>query len=389
MSIRPPASDFSGAQARAGSLSREVVETACEALIIRRGVDESTMAEERKRVSKNRPAEKAAIRAVRDLLEDANHIYQPVLGSDDIGKDAYVDIIEDDEVTGDVIALQIKGGKSFRRSRGYAIPCGPKDRELWRTSSIPVFGIVHDDGRLYWTNLTAWARALGDDERPPSAPVDATFTLDARRLSGFLTQARAYLRADGPPALIDLASSDPLRQRAAVIDAFGLGRSDARPLLLLRTSLRYMRERTSLGPAIQVLTLVVGHGDIYWTADNWLPDAVRSAVRRELRWSPDEVEQLIAVTEAEEWSRGGLGQSVHALLDADPDVNAAIERVYTTTSDHEVALRCLMILVDAARDQGLAEWSRLIDARPGLSRDDLTRELGALLHEFGFFTLWG
>ena len=235
----------------------------------------------RKRVRPNRPTELAAIRAVQELLEDANHIYQPVLGGNDIGKDAYVDIVDAGEVTGDVIALQIKGGASFRRARGYAIPCTAADRELWRSSSIPVFGIVHDAGKLHWTNLTAWARALPSDARPAAAPVDATFGLDERRLPGFLGEARAYLRADGPPALVDLASSDPVRQRAAIFDAFGLARGDARPLLLLRASLRYMRDRAALAHAIHVLTLTVGHGDIFWTADKWLPDAVRAAVRAE------------------------------------------------------------------------------------------------------------
>jgi len=109
-----------------------------------------------------------------------------------------------------------------------------------------VFGIVHDAGKLPWTNLTSWARALGSDEHPPAAPLDPAFTLDERRLPSFVNQARLYLRAGGPPALVDLASSDPARQRAAVIDAFGLARNDARPLLLVRASLRYMRDRAVL-----------------------------------------------------------------------------------------------------------------------------------------------
>jgi len=346
------------------------------------------MAGARKRVRPNRPAELAAIRVVQALFEDANHIYQAVLGSNDIGKDGYVDIVDHGDVTGDVIALQIKGGESFRRSRGYAIPCTASDRELWRSSSIPVFGVVHDADKLHWTNLTAWARALGGDERPPAAPVDATFTLDERRLPSFLNQARAYLRADGPTALVGLASSDPVHQRAAVGDAFGLARNDVRPLLLLRASLRYMRDRAALAPAIQVLTLTVGHGDIFWTADNWLPEAVRDAVRGELRWSAAEAEQLMAVTEPEEWCRGGLGQDVHALLDADPNVNRTIERVYITTTDNEVAYRCMLILIDAAGPDGLAEWTRLVECRPGIATDDFTIELRRLLEEFGVFTLW-
>lgn len=342
----------------------------------------------RKRVRTNRPVELAAIRAVQALLEDANHIYQSVLGSNDVGKDAYVDIVVDGEVTGDVIALQIKGGESFRRRRGYAIPCTAADRELWRSSSIPVFGIVHDADKMYWTNLTAWARALPSDAHAPAAPVDATFVLDSRRLPGFLRQARAYLRADGPAALVDLASPDPVRQRAAVGDAFGLARNDARPLLLLRASLRYLRDRAALAPAIHALTLTVGHGDIFWTERNWLPKPVCDAVRAELRWSPGEVEQLIAVTEPDDWWRGGLGQDVHALLDADPSVNSAIEYVYVTTQNDEVAYRCMLILIDGARHDGLAEWTRLIDRRPALATDDFAIELRRLLEEFSVFTLW-
>jgi hypothetical protein len=342
----------------------------------------------RKRVRPNRPTELAAIGAVQALLENANHIYQPVLGSNDIGKDAYVDIVDAGEVTGDVIALQIKGGASFRRASGYAIPCTAADRELWRSSSIPVFGIVHDAGVLHWTNLTAWARGLPSDARPAAAPVDATFCLDERRLSGVLGQARAYLRADGPPALIDLASSDPARQRAAIFDAFGLARHDPRPLLLLRASLRYMRERAALAPAIHILTLTVGHGDIFWTADNWLPERIRDAVRGEFRWSAAEVEQMIAITDHMEWDRGGLGQDVHALLDADPDVNHAIESVYVTTTNDDVAHRCLLILIDAAGRDGLAEWTRLINRRPAFGTDDFAIELRRLLEESGVFTLW-
>ena len=101
-----------------------------------------------------------------------------------------------------------------------------------------------------------------------------------------------------------------------------------------------------------------------------------------------EVEQLIAITDPEEWNRGGLGQDVHALLDADPNVSHAIETVYVATTDDDVAFRCLLILIDAAGRDALAEWTRLIERRPALASDDLAIELRRLLEEFGFFTLW-
>ncbi len=268
----------------------------------------------------------------------------------------------------------------------YAIPCTPADRELWRSSSIPIFGVVHHTGNLCWTNLTAWTRSLASDAQPPAAPVDATFRLDQRGLPSFLRQARAYLRADGPPALVDLASPDPTRQRAAVFDAFGLGRHDPRPLLLLRASLRYMHDRVVLEPAIRILTLTVGHGDIFWTHDNWLSESICDAVRPELRWSAAEVEQLIGATD--DWWRGGLGQDVHALLDADPNVNNAVERAYMATPNDDVAYRCMQILIDAARSDPLGEMTRLITLRPTLATDDFAIELRTQLEEDNIFRLW-
>jgi hypothetical protein len=137
-----------------------------------------------------------------------------------------------------------------------------------------------------------------------------------------------------PVPLLDLASGDPI-QWVAVADASRLARNDARPLLLLRASLRYMRDRAALA-RIHVLTLTVGRGDILSTADNWLPESVCNAVRRDLRWSAAEVEQPIAITDQSEWCRGGVRQRVHALLDADADVTHVIERVYVTTQNDEV-----------------------------------------------------
>ena len=219
----------------------------------------------RKQVRLNRQPELAAVRAVRGVFEDGGHVVQPVDGSNDIGKDAYVDLVDGTDVSGEMIALQIKGGASYRRGQAYAIPCSPANRELWRTSSVPMFGIVHDPetDKLYWTNLTAWARSLPDGSGPGAAPVNGFWILEARTLTAFVTEARTFLRAAGPPVLLDLASDDPHRQRTAVYDAFALARHDARPLLLLRAALRYLKDRRALAPAIHFLALTIGHGDIF------------------------------------------------------------------------------------------------------------------------------
>jgi hypothetical protein len=331
-----------------------------------------------------------AIRSARAVFEDAGCIYQPVDGSNDIGKDAYIDIVEGNEVTGELIALQIKGGGSYKRANGYGVPCSAADRDLWRTSSIPIFGIVHDptDQRLHWTNLTGWARSLPHDSTASYAPVNTIWSLDARTIRDFLSQARAFLAVTGPPVLLDLASEDPQRQRTAILDAFAFARHDPKALLLVRAALRYFRDRSSLRLAIHVLALTIGHGDIFWHAGNWLPRATCEAVPPELRWTWHEAEQLIGATAPEEWDRGGLGQDVSVLLDADPDITDLLESLWVRTSDVDVALRTLLILVSAAGEDGLNAYDRLIAKRPDLMEDDYVFELRHHLADVGFVSMW-
>lgn len=91
-----------------------------------------------------RKPSRAAINALRALLE--RH---------DFGEDQHVTFTEDGEVTGDLVKIQVKGGRSWRRADGYAVPVG--DHGItWADGNLPVLCVVHDpdtDG-LYWANAT-------------------------------------------------------------------------------------------------------------------------------------------------------------------------------------------------------------------------------------------
>jgi hypothetical protein len=110
------------------------------------------------------------VRAVTAVFDDANMLVQPVDGAIDIGKDLYVDVAEESRATGEVIALQVKGGQSYQRRSGSSFPCTADDIALWAASTVPIFAVVHDpeSGRLPWINLTAWARARTGHQSLPS-----------------------------------------------------------------------------------------------------------------------------------------------------------------------------------------------------------------------------
>jgi hypothetical protein len=342
-----------------------------------------------KRVRANRPIERAGVRAVTAIFEDANMLVQQIDGSIDIGKDLYVDLTEGDIATGELVAIQVKAGKTYRAGSDYAIPCRPADVSLWKSSTVPIFGIVHaPSGRLYWTNLTAWARSQPDPSAR-QAPVSSRCWLESRTLGTFVAEAREFLRASGPPSLIGLADNEAAIQRAAVYDAFALGRHDARALLLLRASLRYLRDPAPLRFAIHVLALCIGHGDTFYTSRNWIAPAVAKRVRREFSWSYDELCQLLSAADPEEYVRGGLGQDVAVLVGDGwaPDVERQLENVILN-ADLSAAWPALMLLIADARGDALETYDRLVPCSRTLPTDPAVQELRIVLVEFGSVGMW-
>jgi hypothetical protein len=332
---------------------------------------------------KNRPTENAAVRAVQAIFENGNLPFQEVELRNDLGKDAYVDLAEDGVHRGDMVALQIKGGLSYRDGDDYKVPCTPNDRAVWRGSSIPIYGMVHDpeSDEVHWADLSTWARALPVDTTASYCPVPRDNRLDKYSLGGWAARVRRQLRAQVDPPVLNLASKDLRKQGAAIYDCFALGRRDARALLLLRASLRWLADVDSTWPAIQVLSLATHHPDVMWTDENWLPEEVRAELRDSFRWTVDEAETLIEAPTGDMWDRGDLGQCVYELLTCDPRCERILEAVVATTGRDEVRFQAARIRVALAEEEGLEVLDRLAAGTPTLAADEMFGELRGILVE--------
>jgi hypothetical protein len=175
-------------------------------------------------IPRGRRVGRAAVNAVRSLLEDHDHIVQEIDGQNDFGEDLYVTFSDKGKVTGDVVKIQVKGGKSWRRANGYYVPI-EQHADTWSEGNIPVLCVVYDPETegLYWANATAQlqkARRAGIEISAigisASARLDrdsiAEFTLEARRFAGkYAGRARGMraIRAHlGELAGVDFESSD-------------------------------------------------------------------------------------------------------------------------------------------------------------------------------------
>jgi hypothetical protein len=331
------------------------------------------------------------IRKASGIFEDVGMAVQEVDGSNDIGKDLYVDLAEEDgRFTGELIALQIKSGKSYKRAHGYAIPCDKHHAALWTASTVPVFGVVFDPERdeLFWANLTHWLRTHSDAALPKSIPVSQDNTLTADTLPAFLQEARTFLLASRFPEAFAITKADSSEQLSTIFDLFALGRRNAAPLLFIRAILDDLLD-TSFSAAVDVLTLCAGHGDILWSHQNWLDESVRARVRRSMNWTYPELVRLLSDPEPDDWQRGGYGQNVAALVECgwDAERERMVERI-VMNEDEQAAWPALMLLVHRADTGALPLYERIVPHSQTLGEHMATVELGSVLRDHGVVSIW-
>lgn len=373
----------------------------------------------RKRVGHTKKTERAAVNAARAFLEDHECVVQEVDTGSDYGKDLLVDLTEDLEVTGESIAIQVKGGSSFCRAGKWGIPAKAADLRLWLESSTPIFGFIHDPAtdELHWMNLSAYVREemlahrefrqIGRKKEKASDVLAGHFVqfpknqvLTDATWEAFRESARGYLTRYVGQSLLGLLDDDPQKQVSAVADCFALGRGDARALLMVRQLVERL-----YGPAMRtaakVLSHCVSHPDIFWHEGNWIPEHIRETVRGSFSWTPQEIFHMIREINTTdvpfEWERGTAGQCLFLILLKDKALTSklpAAVRIACTANEVEVAVLILYVYqyqraIDSATDKDLLDELLQIRAEnPELVDDRLMHELIASILDHGWVDIF-
>lgn len=313
------------------------------------------------------------------------------LNKNDFGKDAYVDLAHDRYFTPLCIAIQVKSGTSYRSSSGdYFIPLD-QHAHTWRNSTVPVFGVVFDpdDEFLRWIDLTAYLRA-NPAQNTGRVLISRDALLTTQSLAnGFADAVREYVKPIRSEIAMSLLSDDPATQHEDVIDAWALGRGDARFLTLLKRLIVHLDVQATRR-AIWTLSHATPHPDIFWTADNWLPDAVRWQVQRSFRWSSEELEHLFLAIGPDEWGRGTLGQSLHMLLLQDvfvwQSLDCAIANLLSR-SELERAVLCVWVVL-ASAENPLDTLNSLVEKHSILLESEWVQEIRVALSECNEFDIY-
>jgi hypothetical protein len=316
--------------------------------------------------------------------------FQEIGQQHDFGKDAYVDLADEAGITPLCVALQIKSGASYRKSEGnYAVPL-ENHSEIWRRSTVPVFGIVYDpaDAQIRWVDLTGYLRAH-PEQSSGSVPVSGRHTLDQQSVRGAFTNAvRAYAARGAGDLTLNLLSPDPF-QAGAVYDAWALSRSDAKYLLIMRRFIMDLLPE-SLRRAIWLLSHVGSHPNILWTNDNWIRPESEKQLLPSFRWSPEEIAHMMSSVEHSDYGRGTLGECLDMLLYEDANVVPKLHitiKLLLEKLDPTQAVRAATLALTHSRDQR-KQLAVLIRDYPDLMEHEWFQDLAAAVHEGGNLSLY-
>lgn len=315
------------------------------------------------------------------MLEAANIVVQRVETENDIGRDAFVDIVDGTDVTGGVICIQVKSGRASYFQQGtWVVPGKPADFSLWRESTVPFFGVVHDEksDALRWVDLSEAAVLARDNYLSPvipgrfgllSVPVPDENRLDLD-LAAFLTAAEAALRRRSGVPVAALLATDVDLVKSGIMDTFAMGRHDPTALLLL-AALVHRLPKEARRNAIGALAMTTSHPDVFWTRDNWIPDNVSRVIQRRVSWTDLDVYALLAEIDEDGIQRGSFGQTVYHVLALDRDLNPKLVRTALNRDQPDrIRLWSAAILLYVAGNDAAAVMDQLLGSDESLNTDD-------------------
>lgn len=311
---------------------------------------------------------KEGINFVRSAVESSGCLFIKIEQENDLGIDALIEFVENEQSLNKQIAIQIKSGASYcsPESRECAFPIGGH-REYWAQHPLPVFGLVYVPSLqcAHWVNVKRYLKAEANATSVRFAATEAN-RLDQKNF------AELFMRAAlGQAPLLTVEQALRLA-RSGKVDEMYLGllvlfRRFPNVLAAWDELVRAFVERpTSEIPPVLIYWLahIPWHGDIFGYGEP-ISQATRKYANGLLAtFTTEDVIKLLSFIDPEaQIGRGTLGQSVEAVVSALPR-SAAMLRTIVGASEVDLQLReyAALILAMKEREGALTDLALLESA---------------------------
>lgn len=339
---------------------------------------------------------KRGVNFVRNIIESSNSIFHEVHQENDYGNDAFVELVDEEDVKGVTVALQIKSGKSFCTNKSCSIPASKKHFEYWMAHSLPVIGIVYDpdEDAAYWTNIKYHINS--DNDVINYGPY--TITFNKTEFSSFTPQNfEKIFRPIHLGQKISLSIEESIKFSESsdytehCLGLSSLVRCHAQSEKAWEKILDIFKRRdvNELDPGIlYYLAHIPGHPDIFWHSGQNIPAGFRSNLRSSIAsMSESDVVKILNLLDEDDcFERGSLGQSAESLIslihEKELKLLAIIENkeIMTHTRDSAVILYAYYL-----QEKAIGMLKQLWEKYPELS---WAKEMAIQLEQEGYVYLY-
>lgn len=344
------------------------------------------------------------INFVRALVERHNSTFQEIDIHNDLGNDAYVEFVVEENATGCCVALQIKSGRSYRIAPNkYGFQSNRDHFEYWSSHTLPVLAVIFDPEaqRAVWVDITEHLR------QRPSLITEGPYTISADQdlsdasFGEFRRQCLRYRdQYSREPNFGRALESFSIREDVercfdGLTALFAFHRQQAATWYYIVSCLSNYRDHPVLRPLIARLCHIPGHGDIFWSRGNLIDEQVRRRALLFMRERFDHRDALTMLSSIDDAGidRGTIGQCVHALVDTMADTATIMESIATDkTQNDRTRHSAILFAVSAAQSQS-AECALGVLGRiaPSVGDDELVAVVAWLegdLRQYGYVSFY-
>ncbi len=223
----------------------------------------------------------AGVKFVKDIVEGHNCIFQKIDQENDIGNDAYLEFIQDEQGTGFCIGIQIKSGNSYVTSKeNFVLRADKNHFEYWHSHVLPIAAIIYSPTKniAVWYDVTEYlSQHLNIIETGPyNIEIPSSQEFSSKTFDGFTSHFLRYLEPYKHKLGVALEKFADISNLRNCLDGinylFSFQRQNIASWYYVISCFQNFRQHPLLFQLISKLAYLPGHEDIFWHKENIIHD---------------------------------------------------------------------------------------------------------------------
>ncbi len=276
--------------------------------------------------------ERKGIAFVRDAVEEANCVFKEIDRASDYGHDAFVLLVDGEQVMPQEFAVQVKAGKSFCKADSCSFHATKAQLNFWARHPLETLGVVYDPDAAcaWWVDLKVEAKSQPTNEsgRTVSFAKEDWNRFDS---DGFQTVILPILLEEPPRISLEIATqwlkSDSWNTHdlgARVL--ISRHKNDASAWVAMLNAFE-SRGREASFSVFCAIVKILGNSEV-GSLPNTIPDNIQvSLQQRILEFGELKVVELLHFVDDNGYERGSAGYGLFALFPSMPNHVSILESI--------------------------------------------------------------